>query len=183
MLLLLFLSHPVVSNSLRPRGLQHARSPCPSPLPEACPSLCSLHRRCHPAISPSDALFSFCPPSFPASGTFPMSWLFSSGDQNTGDSVSTSVLPTSIQGWFPFCSVLWSRSVVSDSLQPHGLSHWTTREVPHSVCFFVFWYNFHFVNAFKNKQAMFLDIFPFLPLLTHYAKSQKFEAISSKFHW
>ena len=99
MLLLLFLSHPVVSNSLRPRWLQHARSPCPSPLPEACPSLCSLHRRCHPAISPSDALFSFCPPSFPASGTFPMS-LFPSDDQNTGALASAPVLPVIIQGWF-----------------------------------------------------------------------------------
>ena len=55
----------------------------------------------HPAISSSDTLFSFCPRSFPASGTFPVSQLFTSGDQNTGASPSASVLPMSIQGWFP----------------------------------------------------------------------------------
>ena len=54
-------------------GLQHARSPCPSPSPGVCPSSCSLHRWCHPAISSSDALLSFCPQSLPASGTVPTS--------------------------------------------------------------------------------------------------------------
>ena len=74
---------------------------CPSPSPEVCPGSCPLHQWCRPAISFSDALFSFCPHSFPASGTFPMSQLFSSDDQNTGASPSASVLPTSIPGWFP----------------------------------------------------------------------------------
>ena len=101
MLLLLLFSHPVVSNSLRPHGLQHTRLPCPSTSPEVCPSSCPLHRWCHPAISFSDALFSFCPQSFSASGTFPMSPLFASDDQNTGDSALASVLPTSVQGSFP----------------------------------------------------------------------------------
>ena len=55
---------------------------------------------------PLDALFSFCPQSFPASGTFPMSQLFPSDDQNIGVSASTSVLPMSIQGWFPLRLVL-----------------------------------------------------------------------------
>ena len=55
---------------------------------------------CHPAISSTVFLF-FCPQSFPASGTFPIGWLFASGDQNTGASASASVLPMSIQGWFP----------------------------------------------------------------------------------
>ena len=54
-------SHPIMSDSLRPRGLQHVRPPHPSPSPRVCPSSCSLHRWCHPAISSSDALFSFCP--------------------------------------------------------------------------------------------------------------------------
>ena len=61
---------PVMSNSLQPHGLQHTRPPCPSPSPEVCLSSCPLHRWCHPALSSSDALFSFCPQSFPASGTF-----------------------------------------------------------------------------------------------------------------
>ena len=55
----------------------------------------------HPVISSSDTLFSVCPPSFPASGTFPMSWLFALGDQNTGVSDSALVLPMNIQGLFP----------------------------------------------------------------------------------
>ena len=100
-LLLLLFSGSVVSNSLRPHGLQHARLPCPSPPPEICTSSCPLHQWCHPAISSSEALFFFCPQPFPVLGTFPMSQLFASDDWNTGVSNSVPVLPTSIQGWFP----------------------------------------------------------------------------------
>ena len=60
----------------------------------------SLHRWCHPTISSSVALFSFYLQSFPASGTFLMNQLFTSGDQSTGASASASVLPVNIQGWF-----------------------------------------------------------------------------------
>ena len=95
----LLFSHLVVSNSLRPHGLQHARLLCPSPSPEVCPSSYLLHQWCHLVIAYSDALFS-CPQSFPASGTFPMSQLFASDDQNTGVTASAAVLPMSIQGWF-----------------------------------------------------------------------------------
>ena len=89
-----------MSNSLRPHGLQHARPPCPLQSPEVFPSSCPLHQWCHPAISSSDILFSFCPWSFPASGTFPMSQLFTSDNQNTGVSPLASVLPRGIQGLF-----------------------------------------------------------------------------------
>ena len=101
MVLLLLFSQPIMSDFLWPHGLQLTRPLCPSPSPEVCPSSCPLHWWCHPAISSSDALFSYCPQSFPASGTFPMSQLFASDDQNTGVSASASVLPKSIQGWFP----------------------------------------------------------------------------------
>ena len=95
-------SHSVMSDSLWSHGLQHTRPPRPSPSPEICPSTCPLHQWCYPAISSSDALLSLCPQSFPASGTFSISWLFVSGDQNTGaSSASASVLPKNIQGWFP----------------------------------------------------------------------------------
>ena len=100
--LLLLVSRSVVSDSLWPHGLQHARPPCPSPPPKVCPSSCPLHQWCHLAISSSDALFSFWPQSFPASGTFPMSWLFPSDGQNTGALASVSGLPMSIQGKFPW---------------------------------------------------------------------------------
>ena len=94
-------SCPVVSDSLWPLGLQHETPPCSSPSPEVCPSSSSFCHWCSPAISSSDALFSFCPQSFPASGTFPMSRLFTSDDQNTGASASASVLPVNTQSWSP----------------------------------------------------------------------------------
>ena len=99
--LMFLISCPVVSDSLWPHGLQHTRPLCPSTSPEVCPSSSPLHWWYHRGISSSDALFSFCPQSFPASGTFPVSQLFTSDDQNTGISASASVLRTSIQGYFP----------------------------------------------------------------------------------
>ena len=81
-------------------GLQHVRLPCPSLSPRVCSNSCLLNQRCHPAIS-SSATFSFGLQSFPASGSFPMSWLFASGgSQSTGTSASASVLPTNTEGWF-----------------------------------------------------------------------------------
>ena len=85
-LLLLLFSYSVVSNSLQPNVLQHARPHCLSPSPKVCPSSCPLHLiLC--------TLFSFCPQSFPASGTFPINQLFTSDDQNTGASASALVPP------------------------------------------------------------------------------------------
>ena len=83
----------VVSNSLWPHGLQHARPPCPSPTPGVYSNSCPLSRWCHPTISSSVIPFSSCPQSFPPSGSFPMTQFFSSGGQCTGVSDSTSVLP------------------------------------------------------------------------------------------
>ena len=100
-LAMLLFSHSVMSDSFRPHGLQHTRPLCPSPSPGVHPSSCPLYQWCHPAISSSDTFFSFCPQSFPASGTFPMSQLFTSDDQNTGVSASASAFPMSTQGWFP----------------------------------------------------------------------------------
>jgi len=97
---LLLSSHPVLSDSLQPHELQHARPLCPSPSPEVCPRSCPLHQWYHSAISSSDTLFSLCSQSFPASGIFLRSQPFTSDDQNTGVSASASVVPTSIQGWF-----------------------------------------------------------------------------------
>ena len=90
-----------MSNSLRPRGLQRSRLPCPSLSPGSCWNLCLLSLWSHPTISSSVTHFSICLQSFPASGSFLMSWLFPSGDQIIWASVSASVLPLNIQGWFP----------------------------------------------------------------------------------
>ena len=109
-------SRSVMSDSLRPHGLQHARPPCPSPTPTVHPNPCPLSQWCHPTISSSVVLFSSCPQSFPASGYFQMSQLFTSGGQSIGVSASTSILPMNIQDWFPLGWTGWI------SLQSKGLS-------------------------------------------------------------
>ena len=95
----LLLSHSVVSDSLWPHGLQHARLPCPSPSPGVYSNSCPLSRCCHQTIPSSVVPFSSCLPSFSASGSFPVSWFFTSGGQSIGASTSASVLPMNIQGW------------------------------------------------------------------------------------
>ena len=88
-LLLMLFIRPVMSDSLQPHGPQHTRPSCSFTISRSVPRSMSLQWWYHPAISSSDALFSFCPQSFPAAGTFPMSQLFVAGDQNTGTSAST----------------------------------------------------------------------------------------------
>ena len=94
-------SHSVMSDSLRPHGLQHTRPPYPSPTPRACSNSCPLNQWCHPTISSSSSAFSSCLQSFPASESFPMSQFFTLGSQSIGTSASASVLPKNIQDWFP----------------------------------------------------------------------------------
>ena len=95
---MLSFSHSVMSDSLWPHRLQHSKLPCPSP--GACSNSCPLNCWCHLTISSSVVSFS-CLQSFPASGSFPMNQLFTSGGQSIGVSASASVLPVNIQGWFP----------------------------------------------------------------------------------
>ena len=111
-----FFSCSVMSDSLRPHGLQHARLPCPSPTPRACSNSCPLSQWCHPTISPSVIPFSSCLQSFPASGPFLMSQFFASGGQSIGVSASASVLPVNMQDWSPLGWTGWI------SLQFKGLS-------------------------------------------------------------
>ena len=98
-------SHSVVSDSLGPRGLQHARPLCPSPTPGVYSNSCPLNRWCHPTNSFSVILFSSHLQSFPASRSFQLSQFFVSGGQSIG--VSTSVLPKNIQDWFPLGWTGW----------------------------------------------------------------------------
>ena len=100
-------SHWVMSHSLRPHGLQHARPPCPSPTPGACSNSFPLSRWYHPTISSSVVPFSSHLQSFPASGSFPMSQFFTSGGWSIGVSASASVLPMNIQDWFPLGWTGW----------------------------------------------------------------------------
>ena len=109
-------SRSVVSNSLWPHELQHARPPYPSSTPGVYPNSCPLSPWCHPTISSSVIPFSSCLQSFPASGSFPMSQLFASGGQSTGISSWTSVFPMNTQDWSPLGWTGWT------SLQSKGLS-------------------------------------------------------------
>ena len=107
-------SGSIVSNSLQPHGLQHTRLPCPSPFPGACSNSCPSSRWCHPTISSSVIRFFSCLQSFPESGFFLISQLFTSGGQSIG--ASASVPPVNIQCWFPLG---WTGLI---SLQSKGLS-------------------------------------------------------------
>ena len=106
----------VLSGSLRPHELQHARPPCPSPTPGVHPNPCPSSWWCHPTISSSIIPFSSCPQSLPASGSFPMSQLFAWGGRSTGVSASASGLPMNTQDWSPLGWTGWI------SLQSKGLS-------------------------------------------------------------
>ena len=109
-------SSSVMSNSLRPHESQHTRPCCPSSTPGVHPNLCASSQWCHPAISSSVIPFSSCPQSLPASGSFPMSQLFTWGGQSSGVLASASVLPMNTQDWSPSGWTGWI------SLQSKGLS-------------------------------------------------------------
>ena len=120
-------SHSVVSNSLRPHESQHVRPPCPSPTPGVHSNSCLSSRWFHPAISSSVVPLSSCPQSLPASESFQMSQLFTSGGQSTGVSALASFLPKKSQGWSPSEWIGWisllskglSRIVSNTTVQKH----------------------------------------------------------------
>ena len=123
-------SHSVVSDSLWPDGLKHARPPCPSPTPKVYLNPCPSSWWCHPTISSSVVPLSSCLWSFPASRSFQLSQLFTSGSQSIGVSVSTSVLPMNTQDWSPLGWTGWisllakrlSRIFSNTTVQKHQLS-------------------------------------------------------------
>ena len=125
--------------TLQPHGLKHTRLPYPSLSPRVSNS-CTLNQWCHPTIS-SSATFSFCLQSFPASGSFPMSRLFTSGGQRIGASASASVLPMNIPDWFP----LGLTGLIS--LKSKGLSRVFSSTIVRKHQFFstqsLLWFNSH----------------------------------------
>ena len=110
------ISRSVVSDCLRSHESQHTRPPCPSPTPGVHRDSRPSSQWCHPVISSSVVPFSSCHQSLPASGSFPMSQLFTWGGQSTGVSASTSVLPMNTQDWSPLGWTGWI------SLQSKGFS-------------------------------------------------------------
>ena len=143
-------SRSVVSNFVRPHGLQHARLPCLSPTPGACSNSCPSSWWCHPTMPFSVLLFCSCLQSFPASGSFPMNRFFASGGQSFGASASASVLSMNIQDWFP----LWLTGLISlqSKVLYYKLNYW--------------YYNLLLINGrqMNNKRLNFL----YVKLITKY---------------
>ena len=124
----------IVSTSLWPHELQDTRLPCPSLSPRVCSDSRPLSQWCHPTVLSYILPFSYFPQSFPASGSFPMSWLFPSVGQSIGASASASVLPVNIQSWFPLgLTGLISLQEIS------GLQHHSSKAsvLWHLACFVV----------------------------------------------
>ena len=151
---------------LWPHGLQHARPPCPSPAPGVYPNSCPLSRWCHPAISSSVVPFSSCLQSFPASGSFLMSRLFTSGGLSIGASASASVLPMNVQDW---CSLGWTGLIL---LLPKRLSRVYSSNIVQKHQFFgpqpCLWSNSTSIHdCWKNRSFACMDLCPLYVLSTY----------------
>ena len=152
---LLMFGRSVMSDSLQPHGLQHARLPCLSPTPRACSNSCPWSQWCHPTISSSVVPFSSCPQSSPAWGSFLMSQLFESAGQSIGASASASVLPMNIWDRFPLGWTGWI------SLQSKGLSRVFSNTTVQKHQFFgaqpALWSNSHIRTWLLEKSELWLD--------------------------
>ena len=147
---------------LQPHRLQHARLPCPSPTPRVCSNSCPLSWWCHPAISSSVVPLSSYLQSFPASGSFLMSWFFTWGGQSIWVSASSSVLSMNIQDWFP----LGLTGLIS--LLPKGLSRVFFNTTVHKHQFFCvqpsLWYNLTYIHE-KITTMCLMKIHHFISIL------------------
>ena len=147
-----------MSDALQPHGLQHARLPCPWVSPGVCSNSCRFSQWCHPTISSSVVPFSFCPPSFPASGSFPLSQLFTLGGQSIGARASASVIPMYSQGWFS------SGLTALISVQSKGLSRvfsGTSRKRQFFGTQPSIWFNSH-ISAWLLEKIIALAIWTFV---------------------
>ena len=150
-------SRSVVSDSLRPHGLQNARPPCPSPTPGVYSNSCPLSWWCHPTISSSVVLFSSRLQFQPTSGSYPVSQFITSGGQSIGTSALVSVLPMNIQDWFPFGLTGWI------SLQSNGFSRVFSSTTVYRHQFFGFqtslWSNSHIHTWYWKKIVLTVQTF------------------------
>ena len=149
-LLFLLFNHQVVSNSLQPCGLQHARLSCPLLSPGVCSNSCPLSQWCHPTISSSVTLFS-CTQSFLASGSFPTSRLFASGGPSIRAVASGLVLSMNIQDWLSSGLTGWSpccprnsRVFSSTTIQKHQLYTHSLLYGPTLISLHDYWKNHSF---------------------------------------
>ena len=142
-------SRSVVSSSLWPHALQHARLPCSIPNPEAYSNSCPSGQWCHPIISSSVVPFSSRPQSFPASGSFQMSLFFASDSQSIGVSASTWVLPMNIQVWFPLGWTGWI-SLQAKTLKSLLQHHSSKASILRCSAFFIVQLSHLYMTAGKN---------------------------------
>ena len=118
-------SHSVMSDSLRPHKLQHARPPCPSPTPGVHPNSCPSSWWCHPAISSCVVPFSSCPQSLPASESFPMSQLFAWGILLIHK--KEQIVPF-VEMWMDLCYTEWSKSERENQISSINTYMWNLKK-------------------------------------------------------
>ena len=135
-------------DSLWPHGLQHTMHPYPSTSPRVCSNSYPLSQWCHPVISSS--VTPFCPQSFPASGSFPRSWLFTSGGHSTGASALASVLPVNIQDWFPL-GLTGLISLLSKGLSRVLQHHSSKASILRCSAFFMVQLSYPYMTTGKTK--------------------------------
>ena len=146
------LSRSVMSDALRPYGLQHATLPCPSPSPRACANSCPLSQWCHPTISSSVIPFSSCLQSFPASGSFPVNQFFASGGQSIGV-FSFSISPSNeYSGLISFRIDRLDLLAVQGALKSHLQHHSSKASVLQHSAFFIVHPSHPYMTTGKTKQ-------------------------------
>ena len=133
-------SRSVMSNSLRPHGLQHARLPCPSPTPRVYSNSCPLHWWCHPTISSSVIPFSSCFQSFPASRSFSVRRFFTSGGQSIGSSskFSFSISPSNEYSRLISFRMYWLDLLAVQGTLKSLLQHHSSKSIDSSVLSFLY---------------------------------------------
>ena len=131
--------HSVVSDSLWPHGLQHARLPCLSPTPRAYSNSCPSHQWCHPTISSSVVPFSSSLQSFPASGSLQISQFFVSGGWSR--SFSFSISPSKEYSWLVSLSTDWFDLLAVQRTLKSLLQHHSSKAsiLRHSAFFMIQW--------------------------------------------
>ena len=160
-------SRSIMSDPLRPHGLQYARLPCPSPIPGAYSNSCPLSQWCHPTISSSDVPFSSHLQSFPVSGSFPMSQFFTAGGQSIGVSASASVLSMNIQMWKP--PTKWKMLDYLRTMSTWPQATWSLRTEKVNPCDITL-----FSHPSANQRTVPADHIPPLPslgFLKHFAET------------
>ena len=152
-------SRSVVSKSLRPHELQHARPPCPSPTPRVHSNSRPSSWLCHPAISSSVVPFSSCPQSLPASESFPMSQLFTPGGQSIGVSALASFLPKNNPGLISFRMDWLDLLAVQGTLKSLLQHHSSKASILQHSAFFTVQLSHPIHDDWKNHSLDQMDLF------------------------